>query len=104
MVILVVGWVLKSSFSSRSLGSMADDKMIQNQYHLVDGSISLEDPNPILIADSNGGLKYSVSLPSHLEYPLKPSEYCIVCSSSDDVARRLRHETSSKGFYQSRGL
>ena len=58
---------------------------------------------PVVISDKRGALKWTVSLPSHLDYPLKPSEYADVCRQSDDLARRLRHLNSRTGFQQTRG-
>lgn len=96
--------MLKSCLGGRTLGSIADDSSIEDSYHLIAADVSLEDPMPVLIANPKGGPKSTISLPQHLTYPLKPSEYSTVCSRHEDVARRLRHQNSRSEVYQNRGF
>lgn len=73
-----------------------------NHTLVVDG-IPPERPMPFVIRDKQNTLSWTVSLPRHLHYPLKPSEYADICLQSDDLAKRLRHLNSRSGFQQTWG-
>ena len=82
----------------------ADDALLRERYHLVGDDFSLQGPTPVLIANPKGKPKYSISLPRQLQFPLKPSEYRDVCSASNDISRRLRHQNSRSGYSQSKAF
>lgn len=98
--ILVIGWFLKSSLTGKALFPATDSYFLDESQQLIADDISLQDPRPILIANSNKGTKVSISLPDHLQFPLKPSQYNAICSRYDDVAWRLQHQNSRSGFHQ----
>ena len=98
--VLVIGWFLKSSLSGMTFTPEMDDYSLDESHLLNADDISFQDPMPILIANSKKGTKVSVSLPAHLQFPLRPSEYSAICSRYDEVARRLQHQNSRSGFHQ----
>lgn len=100
---MVIGWLLRRSFSDKMLPKAADNSFLRESLHLIDDEISLQEPMPVLIANPKGGPRFSISLPPQLQYPLKPSEYSSICSRSDDLARRLRHQNSRSGYSQNKG-
>lgn len=102
--LIVVGWLLRREFGSKMLPRTADDASLGQSYHLVGEDFSLQSPTPILIANSKGKSKYSISLPRQLEFPLKPSEYRNICSASNDIAHRLRHQNSRSGYGRSKAF
>ena len=102
--LMIVGWLLRRGFGGRISPRTADDALLRKRYHLVDEELSLESPTPVLIAKAKGKPKYSISLPQQLEFPLKPSEYRNICSASDDISRRLRHQNSRSGYSQSKSF
>lgn len=77
-----------------------DEYSLNEDYTLFEDGMLLEHPMPIVLS---GKKRWTVSLPLHLDYPLKPSEYADVCHKSDDLARRLRHLNIRNGFQQTRG-
>ena len=70
---------------------------------MVEDGISLTHPLPVVISDKRGAPRWTISLPSHLDFPLKPSEYASICRRSDDLARRLRHPSSNGNSQQIQG-
>lgn len=98
--IVLIGWFLKSSLTRKTLLPVTDEYSFFESHQLIADDGSLQDPMPILIANSNKGSKVSISLPNHLQFPLKPSEYNTICSIYEDVARRLQHQNSRSGFHQ----
>ena len=102
--LLIIGWVLTSRFNRRTLTLVTGGSSLSKKYELMNEEPSAEHPMPIFIANSKGGPKLSISLPKHLTYPLRPSEYSIVCSRYDDAARRLQHQNSHGGFHHNRGF
>ena len=79
------------------------DLSLNINYTLVENGISLEHPLPFVITDKQNTLRWTVSLPRHLDYPLKPGGYADVCRRSDDLAWRLRNLNGRTGFQQTRG-
>ena len=101
--LLIIGWVLISGFDRRTLPLVPWGSFFNEKYELITEEPSAKHPLPIFIANSKGGLKLSMSLPKHLTYPLRPSDYTIVCSRYDDAARRLQYQNSQSGFHHNRG-
>ena len=101
---MIVGWLLRRKFGSKLLLRAADDATLRDRYHVVGEESSLQGPTPVLIANSKGKPKYSISLPQQLEFPLKPSEYRNICSASHDISHRLKHQNSRSGYGQSKAF
>lgn len=80
-----------------------NDMSLKINNTLVEGGIASERPLPFVITDKQNTLRWVVSLPRHLDYPLKPSEYVDICHRSDDLARRLRHLNGESDFQQTPG-
>ena len=99
--LLIIGWVLSSRLNTWTF--VARDSSLNEKNGLMIEERSAEHPLPIFIANSNGRPKLSISLPKHLTYPLRPSQYSTVCSRYDDAARRLQLQNSHSGFYHNRG-
>lgn len=62
------------------------------------GDHSSDRPTPRVISDTPGALRWTLSLPPQLPYPLKPSEYADICQRSHTLSTRLRE--SSRGSAQ----
>ncbi|KAL8795738.1 MAG: hypothetical protein Q9195_001789 [Heterodermia aff. obscurata] len=102
--LLILGWVLTSRSSWRILPLITGDSSLNENCDLMNEERSPEHPMPIFIANSKGRPRLSISLPKHLPYPLRPSEYSFVCSRYEDAARRLQQQKSHSGFYHNRGF
>ena len=100
--LLIIGWVLTSGFNGRTLSLITGSFSLKENYELINEERSAEHPLPIFIANSKGGPKLSISLPKHLTYPLRPSDYSIVCSRYDDAAGRLQQQGSHSGVHLNR--
>lgn len=96
----VIIWLLSTSSWRSTAAPSLKDMGLEENYTLVEDGVSLESPMPVVISDKQGIPKWTISLPSKLEYPLKPSEYGDICHRSNDLARRLRHVNSRNGFQQ----
>ena len=70
---------------------------------MVKNGISSTYTLPVVISAKRGAPKWTISLPSHLDFPLKPSEYASICRSSDELARRLRYPSSNGDSQQMQG-
>ena len=101
--LLIIGWVLIAGIDRRTLPLVPWGSFFNENYELITEEPSAENPLPIFIANSKGGLKLSMSLPKHLTYPLRPSDYSIACSRYDDAARRLQYQNSQNGFPHNQG-
>ena len=101
--LLVVYCLLRASFHSNNIRLITDNITLNGKYRLISDDIFLQGPTAVLITNPKGGSKFSLSLPRHLTYPLKPSEYANICFQSNDLARRLRYQSSRSGSSHSQG-
>lgn len=64
-----------------------NDMSLTMNHTLIDDGLSPERPFPFVMTDKQNTLRWVVSLPRHLDYPLKPSEYADICRQSDDLGK-----------------
>ena len=104
----VICWLLTTGFWKIQAPLNSEDPSLNEELTMVEDGISSTHPLPVVISDQRGAPRWTMSLPSHLDFPLKPSEYASICRRSDDLARRLRHPSSngdpqqiqdSQGYY-----
>lgn len=71
---------------------------------MVGGSLLPEDPSAVVVQDTKGKSKWTVSIPSSHEFPLQPSHYMDICQQAMELSKQLRQENSITkrmlGYYQ----
>jgi len=99
----LISWLIARNVWSVKTPPSLNDLSFNMSHTLVEDGISLEHPMPVVVTDQQNTPRWTISLPAHLDYPLKPSEYADICHRSDDLARRLRHLNGRSAFQQTRG-
>jgi len=58
-----------------------------------------QEPSVVAMADNTGKMRWTVSIPSSYEFPLKPAQYRDLCHQAGEVSRDMRQEgRASSGF------
>ncbi|OBT50176.1 hypothetical protein VE04_10215, partial [Pseudogymnoascus sp. 24MN13] len=67
-----------------SMGAWSTDS--GTSYELV-GDDSLPDfPTPVVVTDSSGKPRWTISIPPHTAFPLLPNEYAELCAQTGEIA------------------
>ncbi|KAM5438357.1 hypothetical protein MferCBS31731_005218 [Microsporum ferrugineum] len=69
-------------------------------YEIIESDTLPEVAGPVLVEDSRGRSKWTISLPENLNYPLSPSEYSKLCTQAEAMARHLSDGKERNGYYQ----
>lgn len=66
-----------------------------------------QDVTSIILKDSSGTSRWSISISPHIEFPLRPSQYAGLCAEADHIVKQLRelevhehHFGGSRGYYE----
>ena len=57
----------------------------------------LTEPSPVVVTDKNGRLKWTISIPPALSFPLKPYQYSQICLQSDKTATQVAESNGGGG-------
>lgn len=71
--------------SSHSMNFSQDGE----EYELVGGDELPDEPVPIVVTDSQGQTRWTVSIPPKLEFPLAPADYSGICSKTGGLAHHV---------------
>ncbi len=88
--ILVVVYVAALSLRAKAAPAPTWSRRTDDEYEMI-GQDDLPDfPTPILVTDSRGKAKWTVSIPPNHDFPLSAREYSDICSKCREVADRVR--------------
>ena len=54
---------------------------------------------PVIVTDARGHSKWTVSIPQHLAFPLKPSDYSDMCAQAQDVSQQVANLKSLQSHH-----
>lgn len=58
-----------------------------------------QEPSVVATADNTGKMRWTVSIPSSFDFPLRPAQYRDICHQAMEVSSNMRQESrSSSGF------
>jgi hypothetical protein len=85
--------VLRQIYSeSQQAVSYVDD---EQEWEMVGGSQLPKEPSAVAVQDAKGKMRWTVSIPSNLDFPLKPAQYSDICQQSMELATSIRQEAQS---------
>ncbi|KAH3986265.1 hypothetical protein HBH98_033940 [Parastagonospora nodorum] len=85
--------VLRQIYSdSQQAVSYVDD---EQEWEMVGGSSLPKEPSVVAVQDAKGKMKWTVSIPSNLDFPLKPAQYLDMCHQCMELASSVRQEAKS---------
>ena len=95
MVVWVLFRLLPSARSRFDVSYLSYDG---EAYKLVGDDYLPDKPMPVVVTDKGGKLRWTISLPSSSEFPLKPSTYANICTESSEIAKQVAMNKSHTGL------
>ncbi|KAI9742722.1 MAG: hypothetical protein M1835_003028, partial [Candelina submexicana] len=80
-------FVLINSFPKQVPGALRYSTHGENAYQITGSDTPPSHPSPIVVTDERGRAKWTVSIPSNYDFPLRPKEYADICTKSQEVAQ-----------------
>lgn len=65
---------------------------------MVGGSQLPKEPSAVALQDAKGKVKWTVSIPANLDFPLRPAQYRDLCHQSMELASQVRQEAQSSNI------
>jgi hypothetical protein len=65
------------------------------EWEMVGGSQLPKEPSAVAVQDVNGKMRWTVSIPQNLDFPLRPAQYQDICQQSMELAASVRQEAQS---------
>lgn len=85
--------VLRQLYSdSQQSVSYADDG---EEWEMASGSQLPKEPSAVAIQDAKGKMRWTISIPSNLDFPLRPDHYSDICRQSMELSNSIRQEAQS---------
>jgi hypothetical protein len=102
-VAFLVWIILRQLYTtSQQAGSYEDEN--SEEWEMVGGSKLPQEPSAVAVVDAKGKLKWTVSIPSNYEFPLKPAQYKDICHQAMEVAKEVRLEVKASSSFTKRML
>ncbi|KAL9612874.1 MAG: hypothetical protein Q9167_002558 [Letrouitia subvulpina] len=106
--LLLTYWLLSFSLRENSPSTPSTPQVIGGQgYKSSRGNDISQDATSIIVEESSGTTRWSISISPYVEFPLRPSQYAALCAEADHIAKQLRepevhnhHHSGSRGYYQ----
>ncbi|KAF2034744.1 hypothetical protein EK21DRAFT_55898 [Setomelanomma holmii] len=95
-VAFILWLVLRQLYSDKQQTvSYTDDG---EEWEMASGSQLPKEPSTVALQDAKGRMRWTVSIPSGLDFPLKPAQYRHICQQSMELATSLRQEAQSQNI------
>jgi hypothetical protein len=96
--VIILTWLgLRTVFVTRSPSGPRN-----GDYEIVAGDDLPDEPSAVIISDSKGRKKWTVSIPPHHDFPLLPSQYYDICRQTEQISEELA-QTGGKKWKRSAG-
>lgn len=91
---LLLCWiVLRQIYNSTPQGSVNYEEDISGEeWEMVGGSRLPQEPSAVAVQDSKGKMRWTVSIPQNLGFPLRPSQYRDICHTSMELSKSVRQD------------
>ena len=67
-------------------------------YELVGDDYLPDEPMPVVVTDNDGKTRWTVSLPSSQDFPLRPNTYSNLCLQSAEIAKQVALDKAHNGL------
>lgn len=92
-------WIILRQIYASSQGAATYEEGNEEEWEMVGGSQLPHEPVALALQDAKGKMRWTVSIPSDYEFPLRPAQYRDICHQSMEVSKGLRQEAhASAGF------
>jgi len=91
--VAIILWLVLRQLYTESQGvSYGDDG---EEWEMVGGSQLPQEPSAVAVQDTRGKMRWTVSIPSNLEFPLQPNQYSDICKQAMELSTSIRQEAQS---------
>lgn len=87
---LVLWLVLHLVYERRTTAGL--DFQSSDEWEMVGGNSLPQEPSAIIVQDDRGNPKWTVSIPQHHGFPLRPAHYVEICQQAMQLPMQLREE------------
>ncbi|KAF2683531.1 hypothetical protein K458DRAFT_47766 [Lentithecium fluviatile CBS 122367] len=106
--VAILLWLIIRQIYAQQQFQQTDYEEEEGDWEMVGGSLLPEEPSAVVVQDTKGKSKWTVSIPSNFDFPLKPAQYREICHGSMELSKQLRQEAHANsgiarrmlGYYQ----
>jgi hypothetical protein len=84
--LVILGWLALSRLSSSSYNSPFENNP---DYEIVSDDALPRFPSAVIVTDSRGHNRWTVSIPSQYQFPLRPTQYREICEQADHIGLEM---------------
>ncbi|KAF3005905.1 hypothetical protein E8E13_009564 [Curvularia kusanoi] len=74
------------------------------EWEMAGGAQLPQEPSVVAMADNTGKMRWTVSIPSNFDFPLRPAQYRDICHQAMEVSRDMRQEGRPSSSFAKRML
>jgi len=94
-VAFILWLVLRQLYTSSQQAVGYDDG---EEWEIVGGNQLPKEPSAVAVQDIQGKMRWTVSIPSNLDFPLQPAQYRDICHQCMELAQQVRQEAQSSSI------
>ncbi|KZM23118.1 uncharacterized protein EKO05_0008271 [Ascochyta rabiei] len=95
-VILLLWLIVRQLHASAQSSSYDTDG---EEWEMAGGTQLPQEPSIVAMADNAGKMRWTVSIPSNFDFPLRPAQYRDICHQAEELSKDMRQEAhTSAGF------
>lgn len=102
-VTLIVWLVLQQIYAHRARG-LIETEDDGEEWEMVGASLLPQEPSALVVQDVKGNSRWTVSIPSNHEFPLRPAHYRDICHQSMELSKQLREDARASNGIAKRML
>ncbi|CBX90169.1 hypothetical protein IAQ61_001669 [Plenodomus lingam] len=92
-VLLLCWMVLRQIYTTTPHGAVNyEDETSGDEWEMVGGAGLPQEPSAVAVQDAKGKMRWTVSIPHDLDFPLRPSQYRDICHTSMELAKSIRQD------------
>ncbi|KAF9692366.1 hypothetical protein EKO04_009506 [Ascochyta lentis] len=101
-VIFVLWLIVRQLHASAQSSSSYDTD--GEEWEMAGGTQLPQEPSVVAMADNAGKMRWTVSIPSNFDFPLRPAQYREICHQAGEVSKDIRQEARTKTGFAKRML
>ncbi|KAH6612618.1 hypothetical protein C7974DRAFT_81516 [Boeremia exigua] len=101
LAVLVLLWLVVRQLHASAQSSYDGDS---EEWEMAGGAQLPQEPSVVAMADNTGKMRWTVSIPSSFEFPLRPAQYRDICHQAGEVSRDMRQEGQAAASFAKRML
>jgi hypothetical protein len=98
LALILLLWLIVRHLHASAQSSASYDGDGQ-EWEMAGGAQLPQEPSVVATADNTGKMRWTVSIPSNFDFPLRPAQYRDICHQAMEVSSNMRQESrTSSGF------